>query len=91
MEDRVEAVTVRVVAAERTIGPISGPEVAVMMVEPATPVAASPLLLTVPVGKLDEIQVTRLVMSKVVPSEYAPEAVNCWKNPEGTKGLAGVM
>ena len=31
-----------------------------------------------------------MVISKLVPSEYAPEAANCWVNVIGMPGLAGV-
>ena len=31
-----------------------------------------------------------MVISKLVPSEYAPEAANCWVNPTGMLGLTGV-
>ena len=31
-----------------------------------------------------------MVISKLVPSEYAPEAANCWVSPTGMLGLDGV-
>ena len=37
-----------------------------------------------------DAQVTCLVMSMTIPSEYVPAAVNCWVSPTGTFGLAGV-
>jgi hypothetical protein len=66
------------------------PEVAVMVVVPAATAVASPLLLIVAVAGLDEVQVTELVISWVVPSENVPVAVNCWVAPPVTFGLAGV-
>ena len=84
MEDRVAAVTVRVVVPEIL------PEVAVMVAVPAATAVARPLLLTVATDVLDELQVTCVVISWLVPSEYVPEAVNCLVFPTGTLGLAGV-
>jgi hypothetical protein len=77
-------VTVRVVFAE------TSPEVAVMVVVPAVTAVASPLLSTVATAVLEELQVTEMVTSWVVPSEKVPVAVNCWVVPPGTLGLAGV-
>ena len=37
--------------------------------------------LTVAADGLDELHVTSVVISKLVPSEYTPVAVNCWVNP----------
>ena len=84
MEDRVAEVTVRVVLPEIV------PEVAVMVAVPAATAVARPLLLTVATDVLDELQVTCVVISRLVPSEYVPEAVNCWVTPTGMLGLAGV-
>jgi len=70
MEDSVPAVTVSVVVPEILF------EVAVMVVAPAATAVARPLLLTVATAALDDLQVTRVVMLWVVPSEYEPEAVN---------------
>lgn len=76
--------TVRVVFAE------TSPEVAVMVVVPAVTAVASPLLSTVATAVLEELQVTKMATSWVVPSEKVPVAVNCWVVPPGTLGLAGV-
>jgi hypothetical protein len=84
MEDRAAEVTVRAALPE-TI-----PEVAVMIVAPAATAVARPLLLTVATNVFDELQVTCVVILKLVPSEYAPVAVNCWVTPTGMLGLAGV-
>jgi len=84
MEDRIAEVTVRVVL------PGMVPEMAVMVAVPATAAVAKPLRLTVATGVLDEIQMTSVVISWVVPSEYNPEAANCRVTPPGMLGLAGV-
>ena len=84
MEDRVAEVTVRVVFPETL------PEVAVMVAVPAATGMARPLLLTVATDVLEEAQVTWLVISWLVPSEYVPEAANCFVTPTGMLGLAGV-
>jgi len=84
MEDRVARVTVRVVLPE------IAPEVAVMVEVPAATAVARPLLLTVATDVLDELQVTCVVISWLVPSEYVPVAANCIVLPTGRLGLAGV-
>ena len=66
------------------------PEAAVMVVVPAVRAVARPLLLTVATAVLDELQVTEIVTSWVVPSENVPVAVNCWVTTRGMVGLAGV-
>ena len=70
MEDRVAEVTVRVVLPE------IAPEVAVMVAVPVAMEVARPLLVTVATEALDEAQLTWVVKSRLVPSEYTPEAVN---------------
>ena len=84
MEDRVAEVTVRVVL------PGIAPNLAVMIAVPAATAVASPLLFTVATDGLEELQVTCTVVSWLVPSEYAPEAANCWVTPTGMLGLTGV-
>ena len=76
MEVRVAEVTVRVVLPEIL------PEVAVMVAVPTATDVARPLLLTVATDVLDEVQVTCVVISWLVPSEYVPEAANCWVSPQ---------
>jgi hypothetical protein len=91
MEDSVAGVTVRVVVPE--IVPKGVVMEAVMVAIPAVMAAAKPLLsmIATSVGDVgDELQVTSLVISEVVPSEYAPEALNCWVRPTGMLRLAGV-
>jgi hypothetical protein len=84
MEDNIADVTVRGILPEIF------PEVAVMIVVPLAIAVASPLLLTVPTAVLDDLQVTCVAMSRLVLSEYVPEAENCWVTPTGMLGLAGV-
>jgi len=85
MEDRVAELTVRVVLPEII------PEVAVMVVPvPTATAVARPLLFTVAIDVLDELQVTCAVISRLVPSEYVPVAVNGWVTSTGILGLAGV-
>jgi hypothetical protein len=83
---RVTEVTVRVVLPETV------PEVAVIVagLVLAVTAVARPLLLTVATDVLDEVQTTCVVISRLTPSEYVPEAVNCWVTPAGMLGLAGV-
>lgn len=76
--------TVSVVLAQ------TAPEVAVMVVVPAVRAVPRPLLLIVAIAVLMEVQVTKLVTSRIVPSEKAPIAVNCWVVPPAMVGLAGV-
>ena len=83
-EDRVAEVTVRVLFPE------INPEAAVMVVVPAATVVTRPLLLTVATDGFDEVQMTCVVISKLVPPEYPPKAVNSWVTPMGMLGLAGV-
>jgi len=66
------------------------PDVAVIVAVPAATAVARPLLITVATDMFDELQMTCVVISKLVPSEYAPEAVNCWVAPTRMLGLAGV-
>ncbi len=61
MEDRVAEVTVRVVLPE--IVPEVTVMVAVMVAVPAAMAVAKPLLLTVATDGLEEVQVTRVVIS----------------------------
>jgi hypothetical protein len=63
MEDKVAAVTVRVVLTEMV------PWVAVMVAAPTVTAVARPLLLIVASAGLDEVQMTCLVISRLVPSE----------------------
>ncbi len=84
MEETVAEVTVRVVLPEAV------PEVAVMVAVPVAMAVDRPLLLTVATNGLDELQVTCVLISRVVPSEKVPVAVNCWVVATEMTGLAGV-
>ena len=84
MDFRVALVTVRVVY------PGIIPAMALIVAGPTERPVAMPLPFTVAIELLDEIQVTWVVISYVVPSEYVPTAENCWVVPAGMLGLAGV-
>jgi hypothetical protein len=84
MEDRVAEVTVRVVLPEIV------PEVTLMVAVPGAMAVARPVLSTVATVVFEEVQVTCVVISWLVPSVYGPEAANCWVTPTGTLGLTGV-
>ena len=61
------------------------------MVEvPAATDVAKPLLFTVATDVLDEVQMTWALISKIIPSENAPVAVNCWVIPAGVLGMLGL-
>ena len=70
------------------------PDVAVIVVEPTAAEVASPLepaaLLMAATPVADEFQVTAVVRSCVVLSEYVPVAVNCLVVPLTMLGLVGV-
>ncbi len=76
-ESKVAEVTVRVVLPEIL------PEVAVMVVVPIETAKARPVLSIVATDGLDELQVTCVVKSFLVPLEYVPMAVNCCIAPRG--------
>src|SRR5437588_740925 len=62
---------------------VTGPPAATAVASPWLPEA----LLMVAMPVLDEDQLTWLVISAVLPSEYEPVAVYCSVNPTGTLGL----
>jgi hypothetical protein len=66
------AVTVRMVLW------LTPPRLAVTFVDPAATAVTIPLLLTFAMLVADELQVTRLVKSALLPSLKLPVAVNCW-------------
>ena len=84
MDWSVAAVTVSVVLPEIL------PAVAVVSDEPTPTPVARPLATTVATEVVPEVHVTEEVMFRDVPSEYVPVAVNCFVNPAGVDGLAGV-
>ena len=84
IEDRVAWFTLKVVVPEIL------PEVAVMVVVPDATVVARPLLSTVATDESEEAQVTCVVISLVVPSEYVPKAVNWSVISAGTLDSVGI-
>lgn len=64
-------------------------EVAVTTAVPMPVLVASPAVVTVNTVVSLELQVTVLVRSCVVPSEYVPNAVNCCFVPSATEALPG--
>ena len=66
----VAEVTVRVVLPEIL------PKVAAIVAVPAATPVAKPLLFTVATEALEEVQVTCVVIAKLVPSECVPKAAN---------------
>ena len=84
MNIRGTGVAVRVVLPEML------PWVAVMVVVPAEAAVARPVLLTVATDVSDELQVTCVVISKRVVSEYMPVALNCWVVPTRIVGSTGL-
>ena len=84
MEDRIAAIIVRVVF------PKILPEAAVMVHVPTETAQARPMLLTVATDVFDDLQVTCVVISWLVPSEYMPVAVNCWGTIMGMIAEDGV-
>ena len=84
MEDRVAGIIVRVVLPQML------PEVAEMMEVPTATAVARPMLLTVATDVFDDLQVTCVVISWLVPSEYMPVAVNCWGTIMGMIAEDGV-
>jgi hypothetical protein len=84
METSVFDVTVREVPPE------TPPDAAVIVVEPAAAAVATPSATIVATPVFDDVQVTEVVRSCAVPSEYVPVALNCWLVPATMLGFAGV-
>jgi hypothetical protein len=84
IKTRGTEVTVRFVLAEIL------PEVAITVVEPAETAVTKPVALTVATDVSDKLQVTCVVISWLVVSEYVPVAVNCWVVPTSMIRSAGV-
>lgn len=70
--------------------PLTEPEAAVIVVVPRLRAVARPLTVIDAILVVDELHVTVLVMSCVVPSENVPLAANCCKVPSEIDGVAGV-
>lgn len=68
--------------------PLTEPEVAVTVTDPAVTPVARPLAVMVAVDADDVLHVTATV--PVEPSLYVPVAVNCWLAPVLTLAVAGV-
>jgi len=64
-------------------------DVAVMVVVPGPTAVAKPFPSMVATAVSDDVQVTCVVTSLVLPSLNQPSAVNCWVAPAGMLGLAG--
>ncbi len=78
IEDSVARFTLKVVLPE------IDRKVAVMVAVPAAMALPPPLPSTVATDGSEETQVTCVVMSLVVPSEYVPKAANCPLTSAGT-------
>lgn len=85
METKVAGPTVSVVE------PVVVPELAVIVVLPLTRALARPVALTVAAPTFDELQLTALLRSLVLPSVKLPVAVNCSVVPAAIEELAGEM
>jgi hypothetical protein len=88
IELKVAAMTVSVVSPEMLPEMLSN--VAVMSDWPAATPVARPLALTVATSGASDDQETDAVISREVPSEYMPVAVNCLVRSLGMLGSAGV-
>lgn len=63
---------------------------AVMVEVPAETGVAKPLLVIVATAISDEFQTAWLLISRLVPSENVPVAVNCWVILAGVLGMFGL-
>jgi hypothetical protein len=77
-------VTVKVVV------PLIDPDAALMTVGPDAEAVANPAALIVATDVTDEVQVTALVTSALLPFVKWPVAVNCTEVPMAVEGFAGV-
>ena len=71
----------KVTITDSPVDPLTGPEIVLNVAEmvevpPLWP-SATPLELIAATAVFDELQVTKLVRSRVVPSLYVPVALNC--------------
>ncbi len=64
---------------------------AVMVEMPGARDVAKPVPLMIATDRLDETQVIWVLMSKFVPSENVPMAVNCSVIPAGVTGMLGLV
>jgi hypothetical protein len=72
------------------VEPVTEPNVAVMVEEPAATPLTKPAALTVAFAIVEEDQVTRSVTSQVLASLFVPVARSCCVVFTGTVGLLGV-
>lgn len=70
------------------VEPLIAPKVAEIVVVPDATPLANPLASTV-AADVDEPQLTSAVRSRLLPSLYAPVAVNCWVVFTGIDNAAG--
>lgn len=73
----------------RLAEPLNPPKVAVMLVVPTATLLATPAEVMVATDVADDVQLTELVRSRLLPSLYLPVAVNCCPRPNATDALAG--
>lgn len=71
------------------VEPTTTPKVAEMVVVPDATPLTNPLTSTVATADVDEPQLTSAVRSRLLPSLYAPVAVNCWVVFTGIDNAAG--
>jgi hypothetical protein len=71
------------------VEPLITPKVAEIVVVPDATPLANPLASIVAAAVVDEPQLTSAVRSRLLPSLYAPEAVNCWVVFTGIDNTAG--
>jgi hypothetical protein len=89
--DGVTWIDISVIAfTVRSVLPDTPASVAVIVVNPAPTDLTSPLESTVATAVFDELQVTAVVRSGVVLSEYVPVAVYCCEVPRAMLGRSAV-
>jgi len=71
------------------VEPTMAPRVAEIVVVPDATPLANPVTSTVATAGVDEPQLTSAVRSRLLPSLYAPVAVNCWVVFNGIDNAAG--
>ena len=89
----VTAIDSSVLVTVRLVDPVIEPDsvcLAWMVVVPDDIPLTNPVALTVATLVLEELQVTVLVRSNVLPSVYVPVAVNCCVLPAPKEAFAGV-
>jgi hypothetical protein len=74
----------------RVVDPVDVPEDALIIEVPAPRLVVKPFAAIVATVGVSDIQNAVSVMSRVVPSEYRPVAVNCCVEPFEIDGLDGV-